>query len=312
LWHDNWRRAAFAVLIAAAIAYVKGFKAPFYVMNFCVVALMLTRLCLLAFDRPHRRMARLTRHFETVTRGRIVLHFAPEIGARTSAFDVLERVESALIELEILFAAKLGPHTRWPRIPSLPPRPLRVYLFPSGAAVNDCYHMVWGLHVEVGGFALPIWNSVVLTADDRILDESIRHELTHLFTIRADPNSPPLFTEGLATWLQENIGGVPIHAIAARWPKARHIRLRPLLDPKTFHRGPDRHASYVLAGSFTGYLLQRYGWPTYFAFYRQAVNGSLVRAKFRWYFGRRFEDVEKDWRREVLAKFGSDVPVSAQ
>src|SRR5207253_2889153 len=116
------------------------------------------------------------------------------------------------------------------------------------------------------GFAMPPGNAIVLAADAG-LEEVIRHELVHLFAARWSAHARPLFNEGIAVWLQRTYGGIPIDAKALRLIGKPGPSLLPLLSPKFFFADANAYSCYVLAGSFTGFLIRRYGVEAYRKFF---------------------------------------------
>ncbi len=154
----------------------------------------------------------------------------------------------------------------------------------------------------MGGCAL-VREGAVLTAADVLQDnpqETVRHELTHLFSSFWGKFEPPLKSEGLATWLQGTMGGEPIdfHALVILVGDA-YLPLCLLVDERTFHQhGRD---AYTLAGSFTGFLVRRFGWDAFMGFFAQA-NARNFEAAFERTFGMTFFAAEREWRKELLSR----------
>lgn len=120
------------------------------------------------------------------------------------------------------------------------------------------------------------------------------HELTHIFALQlprpADTSGPDLFAvEGLATWLAESDEGIPIHAWAA--VAERHGFLPGLIDFKrTFPAGAAKGVHpYHVAGSFVGFLSERFGMEKVKAWYVDATEAH------RW-FGVGLAGLEREWR----------------
>jgi hypothetical protein len=145
-------------------------------------------------------------------------------------------------------------------------------------------------------------NAIVIAPTHALTpEELIRHELVHLFTGRWGLQVPALSSEGLAVWLQGTEAGSSIDD-AAR-PHFRHRGLRlPAMLKESYYRNPCReHACYLLAGSFTGFLIRRFGWQRYRRFYlSQAAWGGFYRWVFRRHFGLTLEKAEWQWRNELL------------
>lgn len=132
------------------------------------------------------------------------------------------------------------------------------------------------------------------------LREEVRHELAHLFADRWNRHAPPLLAEGLAVWLQGTEQGEPIDTAAWPWVGEPGLGLPALLSSRFFHAEPHRYACYVLAGSFTGFLLRRYGKAAYRRLYRRARRWGFDRT-FRRCLGVEFAEAERQWRYEALA-----------
>ena len=120
------------------------------------------------------------------------------------------------------------------------------------------------------------------------------HELTHIFALQlprpADTSGPDLFAvEGLATWLAESDEGIPIHAWAA--VAGKHGFLPGLVDFKrTFPAGVAKGVHpYHVAGSFVGFLCERFGIEKVKAWYVDATEAH------RW-FGVGLAGREREWR----------------
>jgi hypothetical protein len=151
------------------------------------------------------------------------------------------------------------------------------------------------------GFAVIPWNAIVVASPHRSMRELVRHELVHLFAGRWGLQVPALFSEGLAVWLQGTEAGAAIDDAAQ--PHFRHRGLRlPVMLKESFFRDPCReHACYLLAGSFTGFLIRRFGWRAYRRFYRAVAGwGGFYRWVFRRQFGLTLEQAEWQWRNELL------------
>jgi hypothetical protein len=230
-----------------------------------------------------------TRRFRTASSDRVVLRYAPEVGA-AEAEGVLHRAEEALAELEATFGRlTLFWHGRTFG-PLLFRRRVHVYLFPRAEAVREVFGELYGATALMGLHAV-----MIPFKPDR-LDEVLKHELAHLFTDRWNPWAPPLFREGVPTWLRGSIGGSPMNRLAAALLRGGERRLRPLLEWKAFFARADRWQHYVLAGSFTGFLIGRFGWDAYRRFYRRVSGRRGFDARFKQHFGLTLEEAEVQWR----------------
>jgi hypothetical protein len=149
------------------------------------------------------------------------------------------------------------------------------------------------------GYALTTANAMVVAADAG-LGELIRHELAHLFSSRWAQVLRPLFSEGLAVWLQRTWRGVPLDSVALRLLRHRGPQLSDLWSRKFFFSESNRSACYILAGSFTGFLIRRFGQDAYRKFYHKS-DALNFHAYFRKIFGISFEKAEWRWRTELQA-----------
>jgi hypothetical protein len=208
--------------------------------------------------------------------------------------ELLSQVEQALSEVEMTLRLLRRPRRlRGLGFPIR--RKVYVYVVPKGEEVRPY------LCNGVGGRALFQLLAVIVRHEGgpRELDEILKHELVHLFAGRWNPFAAPFFREGLATWLQDSTGGIPIDRVAAGLLQSNPCPLRPYLHPKLFHQERYPRAMYVLAGSFTGFLVWRFGWDPYEGFYR-SFSKRRFDALFTRHFGMPFEAVEEAWRQKLL------------
>jgi hypothetical protein len=230
--------------------------------------------------RREFRLIRQARHYRREAGTGAVLWWSPPGPAGASVQHLRLTCELELNDLERQFGFRL-------------PRPVLVMLVPGTGEIQAV------LGREAEGYAIPVANAIVLARGcDK--DTLVRHELVHLFTIRWNPFALPLLDEGLAVWLQHPEGGAPVDWEAAWLLRPRPVRLTPLLPSKAFHNPSREHAHYVLAGSFTGFLLRRFGWKRYRAIYRTATARRFP-ALFAKHFGLALEEAERRWRDEILA-----------
>jgi hypothetical protein len=283
---------AFLGLLVAHLWFVGngGFSKTFFWVVVCSLAAVLV---LLAWrGRWLWPFVGRARRFLTVSGDRVVLRYAPQIGAG-DAKEVLRRAEKALGELEGTFGRlTLFWHGRTFG-PLLFRRRVHVYLFPTAEAVQEVFGELYGGTALMGLHA-------VMVPFEAWLDEGLKHELTHLFTDRWNPWAPPLFREGLPTWRQGAVGGYLIDGLAAALLREREWRLSPLLGWKSFFGGADPWRHYVLAGSFSGFLIGRFGWEAYRRFYCRLVGNRKFDARFHKQFGLTLEEAEGQWREGLL------------
>lgn len=235
------------------------------------------------------RLMTRVRHFQTAGDGQILLHYAPGLDAHGNLAILFQRCRAELDRLTQQFGSPLRGR-------------VIVFLFARHQEIAK----IFGPHY--GGAALESANAIVI-ADDSGVPESIRHELAHLYSARWNRAAPPLLNEGLSMWLQETVGTRPIDIAARCFLDDRSLKLVRLLKPTFFFAEPQRHACYVLAGSFTGFLIRRYGWQRYRTLFRHC-QGERFHAPFEKCLGIDLETAERQWRNEMMIRealsLGSD------
>lgn len=248
----------------------------------CFVTAFLAAIFGASFGWRHRWLWRLCRHvrrFATVENARIVLHYEPELeSAEISAF--LRSYEEELDKLTLRFGSPLRGR-------------VTVYLLSHWRDISAIYGPGYS------GFAIFAAKAVVI-ANDNGVPELLRHELAHLFSFRWSRFAPALLSEGLSVWLQETNGGQPIDSVALPLLQQGGPNLASLLRSKSFHAEARRQCCYIMAGSFTGFLIRRYGWKRYRKLY-YLCDGIRFRAKFQKCFDVSLETAERQWRSELLA-----------
>jgi hypothetical protein len=222
--------------------------------------------------------ARQVRRFRTVSEGEIVLHHAPELNAVWDMSVVLRRCREELDHLTKRFGFPLRGR-------------VVVFLFASYRDIGKIFG------ARYGGMALVQANAIVIACDTNVL-ESMRHEFAHLFSAWWSAVAPPFLSEGLSVCLQGTECGQPLDEAARPWLGNRDFKLPLLLKPRFFFDESRQYACYVLAGSFTGFLIRRYGWPQYRKLFR-LCRGTRLRAKFQKCLGVTLEKAEWQWRTEV-------------
>jgi hypothetical protein len=188
---------------------------------------------------------------------------------------LLQRFESDLDELTQQFGFTIG--GRHP-----------VYLL---ARQQDLARVFRG---PVGGVAV-LHGKIICLADDANPAQAFRHELCHQFAFHWNMLAPPLLSEGLPTWFQQGGEPKPLYAQALSVLHSRGWRLSALLSRRFFFARTNGHHCYVLAGSFTGFLIQQFGWDNYRHFFR-AAGPFRFRSRFRQHFGMTLEQAERLWR----------------
>jgi hypothetical protein len=233
--------------------------------------------------RPNLSLWRVSRRvmgFRTLTSARVSLLFPAGLDEAIELQEIIRWSEEDLDDLSQRFGTRL-------------PRRLTVVLMSSHRDLTADFGR------PMGGTALMPANAVILAVDCP-LKEGLRHELVHLFAFRWSTCAPHLVQEGLAVWLQgttpdqsdtaEDIGSV----------LAFDTDPLPMLDAKYFFAPDQIHATYVLAGRFTGFLIRRFGWDRYRRFYSKA-NRSTFRSAFLRHFGMSFEAAWRHCHDESLA-----------
>ena len=172
-----------------------------------------------------------------------------------------------------------------------------VYLFALTSEIGEIFGK------EYGGLALSRTKTIVVPQDR--LKEVLRHELAHLFAAQWSPWTSPLLQEGLATHLQGKVDGRPVDFRAFPHSLSRELRMRKLLQESFFFGRLETQACYVLAGSFTGFLIRRFGWEMYSTYYRKA-NRLNYHKLFVKCFGITLVQAEWQWRDELMKSMVPD------
>jgi len=242
-----------------------------------VVATVATAISMLRW-RWLWRFIRLARHFRETSVGQIRLYYATELEGDLYLPVLCERWEAELDRLSQRFTFPL-------------PRPVTIFLF---ARHEDISH-IFG--PQYGGTALSAANAIVIAVSNG-MQEAVRHELAHLFSLCWNTAAPPLLSEGLSVWLQETQYGQPIDIAVRPLLADSSLRLTQLLTPAFFFSDRHRRSCYLLAGSFTGFLIKQYGWDRYRNLFRMC-NGNRFQTKFMKCFGVSLESAESQWRARV-------------
>lgn len=224
------------------------------------------------------KVAAATRSFRTLSSPQVTIYYSPLAGDQVALRAFQMTVVHELRDLARQFGRSLR-------------SPVVVFLFGDRREVSRV--------VAPPHSACAIWdlNAIILSADCD-WEELVRHELTHLFAGRLSRHAPPLLSEGLAVWLQGNRFGRRVDDRALEVLDRNDVGLDLLLDPVQFFDGARVYDCYTLAGSFTGFLIRRFGWKAYERLYRQC-DGREFRAKFRKCFGLSLKDAHWEWRLEL-------------
>ena len=226
--------------------------------------------------RPNLWLWRVSRRvvgFCTLTSARVSLLFPAGLDEAIELQEIIRWSEADLDDLSQRFGIRL-------------PRRLTVVLMSSHRDITGDFGR------PMAGTALMAANAVVLAADSP-LRKGLRHELAHLFAFRWNTSAPHLVQEGLAVWLQGTTPDQTDTAEVIDSDLAFDTDPLSMLDAKYFFAPDQIHASYVLAGGFTGFLIRRFGWDQYRRFYSKAQRWTF-RSVFHRHFGMSFETA---WQR---------------
>ncbi len=215
-----------------------------------------------------------TWRFRTTVSPHFVLHYDRGVGESRDVQALLAGFESVLGELGGYFGFALG--GRHP-----------VFLFANYQDVARVYRG------PAAGFAVHL-GKIICIADDARPGDCFRHELCHLFAFHWNLRAPFLLSEGLPTWFQVAGKEAALHAEALAVLRGGNWSLSRLPLRLAFYSKEHSHSCYVLAGSFTGYLVQHYGWHTYGRFFRAARRTGLS-SSFKEHYGQTLEAAERQW-----------------
>ena len=143
----------------------------------------------------------------------------------------------------------------------------------------------------------PGWIQMPLS---RVNSGALLHEIVHNYA----PNNNRFFQEGLAVYLQDKIGGNPAFPI---FGENLHVLARDGLSTVTSLRSlnsvrfPRRlgtvmheRTAYILAGSFVGFLIEKYGLPKFKNLYETESYDRV--------YGKSLEILEREWRSSIQEK----------
>lgn len=216
---------------------------------------------------------------------RVLLRLAPELRGRVDPASLLERWD-ALVES---LAVRLGEQPAQ--------RPI-VQICPSFTALERV--LGEGVPTAVLVPARTLVVAVEALGCGILSEEMMRHEVARLLIASWGPGRPLLKERGLTTWLQGTHGGEPIDLFALRAILDRpDLKLLTLAAPAQFAASLDE--AHFIAGSFTGYLVQRFGWSVYRQWYSQPPAQAFGVA-FQRVFGESLEVAEASWREALLAR----------
>jgi tetratricopeptide (TPR) repeat protein len=236
------------------------------------------------------RFGRAVRGFRLLAGKEVLLRYPSNLEEKGDLALLLQKCEESLLEFKERFGFSLK-------------RDLVVFLFPTPAHLSRLFKM------RAGGSALIGGDAIILTwvfRRDRFQEESIRHELAHLFSHYWGRLNPPLKGEGLATWLQGSLNGKPVDMQALAVLLTDRVGYFSwILDPAVYYR--THLYGYTLAGSFTGFLIRRFGWDSYRTFFERS-NARNFTVIFQKIFGLSLVTAERQWRDELLSQRQSFEP----
>jgi tetratricopeptide (TPR) repeat protein len=277
-----WQGLLVAVIVICAALIV---NLPFLVR--VVFALLMIALLFWFLWSQLWQFGWRVRRYKRLSSPGVVLRYAPEVEAQIDLQKHLQQWERVLEQLTKEFGFSLR-------------RRLVVILFRTTGEISRLYEET------MGAVALPHGETILVGPESFQVsghpEECMRHELAHLFTAYWGDLDPAFKSEGLAAWMQRSWEGKPIdfHALVALLAD-RYVSLPWLLNDSVFYDARTQSANYALAGSLTGYLIDRYGWDTYRQFFcRTRANTFLP------YFKQAFDvdlaTVERQWREALIAR----------
>ncbi len=136
---------------------------------------------------------------------------------------------------------------------------------------------LWDNRFSYGGWAHTLAESVfvVYYGDIEQAYRTLLHEWTHLITARWNEDAPALFKEGAAVATQYHDEPLQAHARALYYLNYFHkCSLLYFVDSERFYDPDWKHATYAWAGSFTLYLLERFGLPRFRRFFHRLATQS--------------------------------------
>ncbi len=267
---------AYLILLAVGLCAAGWAGVPWPVL--VALGLLLAR-SKVRHGRYYARAAWRTRAFPRLVTERFVLRYAAELSERLDLASLRDCCEHELADLSGRFGFSLRGR-------------VQLFILP---AQRDLFGLYGG---SARGWADVCAGAIAMAADGD-LRETLRHELVHLFAGRWHRRPPPLLAEGLSVWLQgEGLRhGSDVDLVARSRLFEPGVRLEALWDGRKFNR-PTKYRHYSLAGSFTGFLLRRYGWERYRRLYR---CGACAERRFAKVMGVTFADAERQWRDELIA-----------
>ena len=137
--------------------------------------------------------------------------------------------------------------------------------------------------------------------DHRIIAGPLLHEIVHIYA----PNDNRFLAEGLAVYLQDKMGGNPgfpnfgenLDTLAlGTFSEVTSLEaLNRVRTPQPLSSsGVDERTAYIVAGSFVGFLMEKYGLEMFKALY--------VAGNFKEIYGKPLSVLENEWRSSIQSK----------
>lgn len=273
-WLECWSRALiFPICVWIMAASSSPPRAPYLALA------GLVSLFWFSTSRWLWRVQLRLRDYRALAGRRTVVHYPPGFSEVDALPEFLRRCEAERDDLTELFGFSL--RRRW-----------HVFVVPTRWDIAALFGRPFGGTVWVHA------NAVLLTPEN-LNRGMLRHELGHLFSARWNPAAPPILSEGLSTWLEGDCGRMVDDEVCRirLWSRPD---LEKLLDREFFYSASHRYVCYTLAGSFTGFLIRRYGWDRYLDFYRKS-RPTRFELGFRKYFGLSLMEAQRRWLAEILS-----------
>lgn len=285
---ELWRTRKFAVpliLIGLAVFALK--------VSILLSALLLMLLVFLLrlFFMDLWNFGRKVRKFQRLTFPDLDLFVAPELENATDWQNLANQITEVQKELQNRFGFPLKHR-------------LTVFIFPTMSEISSIFRGISaGVAMPYGDGVAFAWEVLKTT---KVLQEPLRHELAHLFAYRLGKGQPVFKREGLSEWLQETEEGLPIDLQAlSEILSGNELPLLHLFNDDYFRTSEPE--SYFFAGSFTGFLIERFGWDAYCRFYSASDSRNFER-EFEKHFSMNLLTAEMLWKKTLLERRSSFEP----
>jgi hypothetical protein len=242
-----------------------------------------------------RRVAAVARGFGRIVGRRHIVYHDPMLDpfevklfhrACGEAIDSLEKTFRHPLRAYLLHRARLG-----------------VYLFSSDMDVTRAR----GGRAQ--GYASFLGFYIAISAESD-WPATIRHELTHIFSAWWNPRPIRALEEGIAVWAQRTCQDYPVDTFVLHYFYCAQMALECLLGPEPKTGDKDWHRFYMVAGSFTGFVIRRFGWESYRGFYRdRSVARTSFARRFEKHFGASISTVSRDWFKELRRTRVCSIPL---